>query len=310
MFATPPLARPLAALQDEAAERAAALEQLLENPAALLGMAGAAALLGLFLVPLRQAIVRGCVAPSPPSRASFLWTDLFAVIVGLALSQVVAVQAAVFLVHGEWPEEQEVLDQVVEGLSFLEQAAVTSASFLFVALLIGLTARRRADGLASLGLARFAPARFPLGRAAAGLSSYVLAVPFLIAAAVANVAVYAFGGQEVPAQDVALAIQEQIDSQPLQVAFFAVLLIPLLEEVIFRGFLLEILSSRLGTAAGVVLSSFAFAILHGVAAAPVIFTLAVAMALVKLRTRSLLVCWLIHGTHNGAVLLLQSLGVQ
>ena len=100
----------------------------------------------------------------------------------------------------------------------------------------------------------------------------------------------------------ALAIQEQIHSHPLQVAFFAVLLIPLLEEVIFRGFLLEVLSSRLGRAAGVVLSSFAFAILHGVAAAPVIFTLAVAMALVKLRTRSLLVCWLVHGTHNGGVL--------
>lgn len=310
MLATLPLRRSLAALQDEAAERAAELEKLLENPAALFGVAGGAAILGLFLIPLRQAIVRGCVGPSPPARPSFRWTDLLAVIAGLLLSQVVAVQAAVVLAHGSWPEEQEVLDEVVEGLSFLEQAAVTSASFLFVALLIGLIARRRADGLASLGLSRVAPARFPLGRAAAGLSSYVLAVPFLIAAAVANAAVYAVGGKEVPAQDVALAIQEQIHSQPLQVAFFAVLLIPLLEEVIFRGFLLEVVSSRLGAAAGVVLSSFAFAILHGVAAAPVIFALAVAMALVKLRTRSLLVCWLIHGTHNGAVLLLQSLGLQ
>ncbi|MEE2941195.1 MAG: type II CAAX endopeptidase family protein [Planctomycetota bacterium] len=307
---TLPLAGPLTALQDEAAERAGELEKLLENPAALFGAAGAAAVLGLFLVPLRQAIVRGCVAPSPPARASFLWTDLLAVIVGLLLSQVVALQLAVVLVHGGWPEEQEVLDQIVEGFSFLEQAAVTSASFLFVALLIGLFARRRADGFASRGLARVAAARFPLGRAVAGLSSYALAIPFLIAAAVANVAAYAVGGEEVPAQDVALAIQEQIDSYPLQVAFFAVLLIPLLEELIFRGFLLEIFSSKLGAAAGVVLSSFAFAILHGVAAAPVIFTLAVALALVKLRTRSLLVCWLIHGTHNGAVLLLQSLGLE
>ena len=310
MLATLPLRGSLAALQDEAAERAAELEKLLENPAALFGVAGGAAILGLFLIPLRQAIVRGCVAPSPPARPSFRWTDLLAVMVGLLLSQVVAGQVAVVLAYGSWPEEPEVLDEVVKGFSFLEQAAVTSASFLFVALLIGLIARRRADGLASLGLSRVAPARFPLGRAAAGLSSYVLAVPFLIAAAVANAAAYAVGGKEVPAQDVALAIQEQIHSQPLQVAFFAVLLIPLLEEVIFRGFLLEVVSSRLGAAAGVVLSSFAFAILHGVAAAPVIFALAVAMALVKLRTRSLLVCWLIHGTHNGAVLLLQSLGLQ
>ena len=66
-------------------------------------------------------------------------------IVGLLLSQVVALQLAVVLVHGGWPREQEVLDQIVEGFSFLEQAAVTSASFLFVALLIVLFARRRAD---------------------------------------------------------------------------------------------------------------------------------------------------------------------
>ena len=177
-----------------------------------------------------------------------------------------------------------------------------------MALLIGLM-RAGAPTVSPRSASRVAPARFPLGRAAAGLSSYVLAVPFLIAAAVANAAAYAVGGKEVPAQDVALAIQEQIHSQPLQVAFFAVLLIPLLEEVIFRGFLLEVVSSRLGAAAGVVLSSFAFAILHGVAAAPVI------------RPRRG------HGpgeaadaqpprlladprTHNGAVLLLQSLGLQ
>lgn len=310
MLATVSLARSFAALQDEAAERAAELEELLANPGALGAVAAVAVVIGVFMIPLRQAVLRCCVQQAPPVRRAFDWLDLLMVIVGLLVSQLVAVQVAVLVVHGGMPEGEEAINEVVESFTFLQQAVITSGSFLFVAGLIAIIAARRADGAAALGVRGFAPARFPMGRAAAGLSAYALALPFLIASAVANVAVYAASGQEVPAQDVALAIQEQIDSAPLQVAFFAVLLIPLLEEVIFRGFLLEVLAARLGAAGGVVLSSLAFALLHGVAAAPVIFTLAVVMAVVKLRTRSLMVCWLIHGTHNGIVLLLQSNGVQ
>ncbi len=49
----------------------------------------------------------------------------------------------------------------------------------------------------------------------------------------------------------------------LAVAFFAITLGPLCEELAFRGFLLPLLVRRLGAAAGIVLTSVPFALLHG-----------------------------------------------
>ena len=144
MLATLPLRGSLAALQDEAAERAAELEKLLENPAALFGVAGGAAILGLFLITLRQAIVRAA-APSAP-RPSFRWTDLLAVIAGLLLSQVVAVQVVVS--PRQLARGAGVLDEVVEALP---RAGRGDERLVPRGAAHRPHARRRADGLASLG---------------------------------------------------------------------------------------------------------------------------------------------------------------
>ena len=131
------------------------------------------------------------------------------------------------------------LDQA-EGLSFLEQAAVTaprSSSWPCSSVSSHASARRASLGLHGRRCA------LPAERAAAELSSYVLAVPFLIAAAVANAAAYAVG-QEVPAQDVALDPgADRLPPAAGRLLRGAARLAP--EEVIFR-FLLEVLDGRAG----------------------------------------------------------------
>lgn len=297
-------------LQDEAAaDQMKELEELLSQPLPLLGIGAVALVFGLFLVPLRMAIMRRCVEPAVPARPAFEWTDLLAVIAAFVVAQTAALYGAVRSIHGSWPEGDD-FDAVVEKMTFLDQASVQSITFLGVCLLIIGVALSRTEGMATLGFRRPAPARFPLGRTVGGLSSYFLSLPLLFAAGAATTAAYAFGGEEPPMQEVAVAIQEQLEAYPLVIVFFAAVLIPLLEEILFRGFMLELFTGKLGRAAGVILSSAIFAIMHGVAAAPVIFVLAVVLALVKLRTRSLMVVWLMHGMHNGLTVLLQAQGAE
>ena len=85
--------------------------------------------------------------------------------------------------------------------------------------------------------------------------------------------------------------------------------VPLVEEILFRGFLLEFVRERAGDLAGIVVSSAVFAVLHGTAAALPIFGLACLLASIKLRTRSLYAAWLIHAAHNGLQTFLLSAGV-
>lgn len=294
------------AAQEDAAERAA---ELAGNPGVLLGLAAGLTVFGALMLPLRAAIVRASVEPAVPARDAFRWLDLVAVLLAFVLAQTVAMFAAVLSIHGSWPEDGAALDRVYEQLTFMDTMAIQGISFLAACAVVVGVALRRGGGVEALGLGRPARARYPLGRHVVAFSSYLLGLPFLFAAGVATGAVFAFQGLEMPKQDVAVAIQEHIDSQPVLVVTFAVLLIPLFEEILFRGFLLELLVAKLGRLAGVVLSSAAFAVAHGLVAAPTIFVLAVVLAAVKLRTRSLLPVWILHGTHNGLTLLAQARGL-
>jgi membrane protease YdiL (CAAX protease family) len=89
------------------------------------------------------------------------------------------------------------------------------------------------------------------------------------------------------------------------VRLFAVtaILAPLLEESVFRGFLLPTLTKYLPVPAAVVLSSAAFAAAHLSARdAPVLFALGCLLGLVYVRSRALASPMLVHGLWNGTVL--------
>jgi membrane protease YdiL (CAAX protease family) len=84
----------------------------------------------------------------------------------------------------------------------------------------------------------------------------------------------------------------------------AVVLQPLLEELVFRAFLQPLLVQNLGDRGGVVVTSLVFAAAHGGSAFLPIFGLSLVLGMVMLRTQRLSAVWLVHALHNGVVLLL------
>lgn len=96
---------------------------------------------------------------------------------------------------------------------------------------------------------------------------------------------------------------DNLPSSPLgyAAAFVAVVLAaPLAEEIIFRGLLHRLASRLWGGVAGTILSSLAFALIHG---EPwFLFGLVgvgLVLALVYETTRSVTACWVTHAVHNG-----------
>jgi membrane protease YdiL (CAAX protease family) len=84
----------------------------------------------------------------------------------------------------------------------------------------------------------------------------------------------------------------------------AVLVGPLLEELLFRGFLQSVLAQVLGERGGLVLSSALFAALHGVPGLPMLFSLSLFFGWLQRRTRCIWVPYAAHALHNGIMLAL------
>lgn len=88
-------------------------------------------------------------------------------------------------------------------------------------------------------------------------------------------------------------------------------LAPILEETVFRGFLLTSLTKFMPTWAAVIASSVAFGLAHlSVRDLPQLVVLGTLLGFVYVRSRNLLSPMLIHGVWNGAVLTILFLLVQ
>ena len=82
-------------------------------------------------------------------------------------------------------------------------------------------------------------------------------------------------------------------------------LAPLLEEAVFRGFLLTSLTKRLPTWAAVMASAACFATAHlSLRDAPVLFTLGCLLGFLYVRSRNLWTPMIVHGAWNSSVLTL------
>lgn len=90
-------------------------------------------------------------------------------------------------------------------------------------------------------------------------------------------------------------------------ALFGVFVAPVVEELFFRGFLYPALERWIGVVAGLVLTSAAFSLLHGgqlgEAWAPmlVLFLLSAVLTAVRIRTRSVATCVLVHMGYNATL---------
>jgi uncharacterized protein len=110
-----------------------------------------------------------------------------------------------------------------------------------------------------------------------------------------------------------LPITEYFKDRPsaLLLGAFGILVAPLMEELLFRGFLYPALARWTGAAASVIITASAFTLLHGAqlgyswAPLLLIFVVGLTLTVTRVRTNSVATCVIIHMTYN-FVLLLQS----
>lgn len=106
-------------------------------------------------------------------------------------------------------------------------------------------------------------------------------------------------------QDIILQINESPPIIKAGLILTAITLIPLCEELLFRGVLFPYLTRNIGLPAGIFVVSIIFAIIHfNLASALAIFLLSVVLCLAYWRTGTLWVSIAIHSLFNGTSLLL------
>lgn len=242
-----------------------------------------AVLAGLALVPVVRWFGRWTFPRANGSTGrSFTWRDVGAVaLVFLGMQPVVGVA-----LHALGLDPESLL--VALNATIVVQGAACAAVLA--------AAARRPHGFAALGMRR-GDHGWALGY---GLVRYVGAGPFLFALmAMTPFLLERVVGVPHAPQDVARLIAGAEGGTRVLVLLYAAVLIPLLEELLFRGFLQNALEPRLGRVGAIALSSLAFAALHGASAFLPILGLSVLLGLVMLHTRRLTACWFVHGAHNG-----------
>lgn len=134
---------------------------------------------------------------------------------------------------------------------------------------------------------------------AAGLIAFVLLRPALLG--VSLVWPWLLARLRVPFE-LPLIEQKFLSLPEREIAFVIVLgtlVQPLLEEILFRAFLQPLLVQRFRATGGIVITSIAFAALHGTAAFLPIFALSLLLGAIMLHTQRLTAVWTMHAINNG-----------
>ncbi|MEM6671860.1 MAG: CPBP family intramembrane glutamic endopeptidase [Planctomycetota bacterium] len=273
----------------------------IEAQVAMLAFAVVLLGLGLLQIPLGRRLDRSLLGPAPPAPSAFRGVDLPFLVGVYVLAQVFVTVAYGWAKTGDLEPPPEFFDE----LGALEVLGITALGQAIPAAIVVGIAWKRSGGAAALGIRRPTPG----ARTSYAVGRYVLALPMLFGLIALTSFLFVILGFDPPAQDAALLVRDGLGENPVAIALFVAVLIPLLEEILFRGLLLELCVSAMGRLGGIVVSSAVFGALHGAAAFLPIFGLALVLSVVKLRTRSLAAVWLIHGLHNGAMTLLLHLGV-
>lgn len=242
---------------------------------------------------------------------------------GTVLVVLLAAGRRVARAHGPWG----VLDALLALVLLPWLSSATGA-----ALILGRTGRMDgatptlgeavlASAVGGLGAAAFALARAlrggdlrALGLRGARPGGWLLAVglapAFLGLSAGWTLALEALG-QPVEPQRILDEVLAAPDSpQALATIAYGVFVAPLVEELVFRGFLLPALSRRLGTAAAIALSGLLFGLMHlsDPTSVPPLVAFGLALGALRLRTGSLGPPVLLHLLNNAAAFGLALLG--
>ena len=142
------------------------------------------------------------------------------------------------------------------------------------------------------------------------LSHYAIAIGIYAAAYVA-VTIWSLGVDFLDVPDwikVPDNATDILETAGLQLTIITVaILAPIGEEVVFRGFALPGLASRLGATSAILITSAVFALIHvpgvGVGILPVTFILGLAFAFVYHKTKSLILAIAVHALHNAITII-------
>ena len=277
------------------------------EPLLLLVPIGILAALAFALLRPARRVEDRLMGPLRPAPDVYQWRDVVSLAGLFVISQLVLVIYAQGQVNG--PGAAEAKPPTEFELTFIEMVWAGLGMFALMSIYIVAVSFGRRGGVEALGLRARTPARVFGGRSLSAIGRYLTVLPAFYLTTLLLVFAYTLLGQELPVQEVAVDIQEHLDKRFLLIVLFAVVLQPLFEEILFRGFLLELLGARFGMKAGVVISSVVFGVLHGSAVVP-ITALAFALAWIKLRTGSLWSVFLVHAIHNGAQITIASFALE
>jgi len=185
--------------------------------------------------------------------------------------------------------EDEVLLPGALWLLAIQTGVLAGSAWLF-------SARKYGGGLAVLGFGS------PLGR-----FPYLLAAGVWVAALVVSVLwsllVIWIGPEWLKPPDTAGALTSQFGANTIGLILVVIVWGPIGEELFFRGFVLPGLVARFGVTGAVVLSSGLFALFHLDPGSLVpTFVLGVALAWIRMRTRSVWPAVMAHSLQNALVL--------
>ena len=236
---------------------------------------------GFLWVPLLRSL-GARLAPTDAALPRAPWSALEGTLVFAAGALFLIISAPLFIDAG-----------ILGGLLHM-----VAAQFLMGVLALRLARRSGAPGLPALGLARGGAASAALF----GGLSYLLFAPVLWGALITWPYVAPHLGIDLEVQQVLLDVLALEGAEMVVAAVLAILVVPFLEELVFRGFLQGLLAGSLGNLGAVILSSAAFAALHGWSACGPIFCLSLFLGWLQVRTGRLAAPWIAHGLHNGGTL--------
>ncbi len=245
---------------------------------AILATAGAA------VIPLTAMLVRRLV---PERRVFFARWGFSHVAMAVLVILLGSVAAQAVLAQSGDVENLDPLLLIAVGIA-LPQMVACGVVFYWAR-------RNDPDGVRCLGLRTAGSGRAVL----AGLVAYVLSLPFLVGLLHVWPWLLTRLGETPEPQAIAEVLEGMSGARAVLAGLLVVVVVPLFEELLFRGFLQPLLVQNFRDRGGVVMTAAIFASLHGASSFLPLFGLALLLGFLMLRTQRLACVWAVHALHNG-----------
>lgn len=250
-------------------------------------------LLGLVGIAVSLYLVRGRLLPAwtvrDETEVNLPWSPLHLVLLFLVfLLSSQAVGLILRLIYG---------DMIWEDLGVLPTLVASMFVTGLMAVGIWTLGQTLGAGPEAYGLHR-APNKQHFGK---GLLIYVASVPALLGAGYFWGGLMHLVGEQVETQEVILLVQGAAMHERWAVLLIAGVMVPIVEEFLFRGFLQTWLVKTQGAVQGILLTSFFFALLHDISSFGPLLVIALTAGCIRHATGSLWPAIAVHIVHNSII---------